>query len=590
MDVQQILHAMTLEEKIGQKIMLDFRLWQQQDMIEPNGVIANLLRVNHIGGVILFANNLKNKAQIKTLTTWYASLETFSGVRMFIGTDNEGGNVFRLPRDQYAPFSGNMALAAAVTGGGDTQLAYAQGVHMGHDLRTLNINTNFAPVVDVNSNPLNPVINVRSFSDDVATVTTLAEKVAAGMQQQGVMTAYKHFPGHGDTSTDSHTSLPRVDRSRHDAFAIDIAPFAQAIEHGSAPDMIMTAHIQYPALDDSRIKTCNGESILVPATMSREIQSNLLRQQLHYQGVTITDALDMGAIADHFTQQDALDAVFKAGVDIALMPVSIATPEQGAALSALIARIVENVKQGHYSEAEINESVARILTLKQRYQLLGNASAPPLTPPNDDTEALIADRSITAVVNQHATLPLLEKNLRYFILTPWMEQADGIKMTMAQYGYAHVDAAKESQLTDREIRQRIAQCDVFLLGTLSTRFTPVEKDGIATAADTPQNDTARYLDWLRYAGTLDKTRVHLSLRAPYDIALYANDVEAAVASYAYFGCDNGVWRGKSMISLAKVLTGNASPQGKLPVVVWEDYDAKTNTGTVAFPRGFGLSW
>lgn len=201
---------------------------------------------------------------------------------MFIGTDNKGGNVFHLPRDEYAPFSGNMALAAAVTGCGGTQLAYAQGVYMVHDLRTLNINTNFAPVVDVNSNPLNPLINVRSFSDDGATVTTLAEKVAAGMQQQGVMTAYKHFPGHGDTAIDSHTSLPLVDRSRHDAFAIDIAPFAQAIEHGSAPDMIMTAHIQYPALDNSHITTCNGDSIIVPATMSREIQSNLLREQLHY--------------------------------------------------------------------------------------------------------------------------------------------------------------------------------------------------------------------------------------------------------------------------------------------------------------------
>lgn len=270
------------------------------------------------------------------------------------------------------------------------------------------------------------------------------------------MTAYKHFPGHGDTSTHSHTSLPRVDLSRHDAFVIDIAPFAHAIVHGPASDMIMTAHIQYPALDNSHITTCNGESIIVPATMSREIQSNLLREQLHYQGVTITDALDMGAIADHFTQQDALDAVFKAGVDIALMPVSITSPEQGAALSALIAHLVEKVKQGDYSEAEINESVARILTLKQRYHLLGKASAPTIAPPTDDIEVLIANRSITAVINQHATLPLLDKNLRYFILTPWMEQAYGIKITMPQYGYPHVDAAKESQLTDGEIRQRIA--------------------------------------------------------------------------------------------------------------------------------------
>lgn len=590
MDVQQTLNSMTLEEKIGQKIMLDFRFWQQQDMTEPSSIIANILRINHIGGVILFTNNLKDKAQIKKLTSWYASQETVSGIRLFIGTDNEGGNVFRLPRGEYASFSGNMALAAAVTGGGDTHLAYAQGAHMGYCLRTLNINTNFAPVADVNSNPLNPVINVRSFSDDVATVTTLAEKLSAGMQQQGVITAYKHFPGHGDTSTDSHTSLPRVNRSREEAFAIDLAPYQQAIAHHTAPDMIMTAHIQYPALDSSQITTRSGESIIVPATMSREIQSNLLREQLHYQGVTITDALDMGAIADNFTQEAALDAVFRAGVDIALMPISIADSQQGAALSTLLAGIVEKVNQGHYSEAEINASVARILTLKQRYQLLGNTNSVPEAPHSDDIETLIADRSITAVVNQRSTLPLLEKTLRYFILTPWEEQANGIKTTMTQYGYHHVDIAKEPQLTDREIQQRIAQCDVFLLGTLSTRFTPVEKDGIATAQNAMQDDTSRYLGWLRYAGSLGKTRVHLSLRAPYDIALYANDVDAAVATYSYFGCDNGVWRGKSMMSLAKVLTGNAPPQGKLPVTVWADYDAKTNTGTVAYPRGFGLSW
>lgn len=164
--------------------------------------------------------------------------------------------------------------------------------------------------------------------------------------------------------------------------------------------------------------------------MSREIQSNLLREQLNYQGVTITDALDMGAIADHFTQESAMDSVFRAGVDIALMPISVETPEQGATLSTLIAGIVEKVKQGYYSEAEINESVARILTLKQRYQLLGYASNTPVASPCDDTEALIADRSITVVINQHATLPLLDKMLRYFILTPWEEQASGIKMTM----------------------------------------------------------------------------------------------------------------------------------------------------------------
>ena len=130
---------------------------------------------------------------------------------------------------------------------------------MAQDMRALHINTNFAPVVDVNTNPFNPVINVRAFSDDKNTVSRLAEKMVAGMKQQGLITAYKHFPGHGSTSTDSHTGLPRVDRTREEAFAIDIAPYKQAIDRCAAPDMVMTAHIQYPALDNRQIDTRSGE-------------------------------------------------------------------------------------------------------------------------------------------------------------------------------------------------------------------------------------------------------------------------------------------------------------------------------------------
>ena len=589
---------MSLEEKIGQKIMLDFRYWDSaggtnKDMTQPDEAIAKMLTDNAIGGVILFANNLKDKAQIARLTSWYASLKTVEDMRLFIATDNEGGNVFRLPRGDYAAFPGNMALGAAVEGGADADLAYRQASLMAHDLRSLHINTNFAPVMDVNTNPLNPVINVRAFSDDVAMVARLAEKTLQGMHHQQVISVCKHFPGHGSTSTDSHTSLPCVNRTREQAFAIDIAPYKQAIHSHSAPEMIMTAHIQYPALDNSQVTTRKDERITVPATMSREIQSHILRDQLEFEGVTISDALDMGAIAEHFTQEQALLSVFSAGVDIALMPIAIQSPAGAPLLTALIASIATQVRNGSLAEAEIDASVERILRLKQRYHLQGEKPDASLLPePSDKGEALaksIADRSITLVINQPSGLPLTDKKQRYFILTPWHEQAAGIADVMAKEGYQHVIAAKITDLNEAEIRRNLDSCDVFLLGTLSTRFTPVETDGIAdAAADGPDADNN--LSWLRYAAKQGKKRVHLSLRAPYDIVNYSDEVNAAVAVWSYYGYDNGVWRGQSMISLAEVLIGKRAPLGKLPVNTWRHYDAATNCGTVAYPRGYGLSW
>ena len=178
--------------------------------------------------------------------------------------------------------------------GADEQLAVEQGKLMAQDMRALHINTNFAPVVDVNTNPFNPVINVRAFSDDKNTVSVW-QRNGGGHETPRLITAYKHFPGHGSTSTDSHTGLPRVDRTRKRPLP-STSPLTQAIDRCAAPDMVMTAHIQYPALDNRQIDTRSGEKITVPATMSHEIQTQLLRNELGYAGVTISDALDMGAI------------------------------------------------------------------------------------------------------------------------------------------------------------------------------------------------------------------------------------------------------------------------------------------------------
>ncbi|MFT4465854.1 MAG: glycoside hydrolase family 3 N-terminal domain-containing protein [Sodalis sp. (in: enterobacteria)] len=597
-EIERRVNAMSLEEKIGQKLMLDFRYWDppgrpQQDMIASDATVAQIIRNNHIGGVILFANNLKTPSQIEALTSWYAAMKTRGGLRLFIATDNEGGSIFRLPHGDYATFPGNMALAAAVEGGADPQLAVEQGRWMAQDMQSLHINTNFAPVVDVNTNPFNPVINVRSFSDDAPTVACLAEGITAGMHQQRLITVYKHFPGHGSTSTDSHTSLPRVDRLRKDAFAIDIAPYKHAIDNHIAPDMIMTAHIQYPALDNTQIYSRYGEKMTVPATMSHEIQTNILRKVLGYRGVTISDALNMGAIADHFTQAEAVERVFAARVDIALMPVSITSPSEADRLSVLIHHIISKVRAGEISEEDINASVKRILRLKHSHLWQDSRrSLSSLLINGRKIEKEIADRSITVVINRHATLPLKDKMQRYLILTPSDEQAKGTAV-MTQEGYRNVVAKQTTKLTDLEIKLAIAQSDVLLLGTVSTHFKNPAMRGQPAISDQEgdnRDSDASTLSWFRYAGILGKKRIHLSLQAPYDIVSFADNVDAAVATYSYYGYDNGIWLGPSMISLAQILTGTRSPQGRLPVTLWHNYDVDSHAGTVAFPRGYGLSW
>ncbi len=278
----------------------------------------------------------------------------------------------------------------------------------------------------------------------------------------------------------------------------------------------MTAHIQYPALDNSQLDTRNGEKITVPATMSREIQTQILRNELGYAGVTISDALDMGAIAEHFSQQAAAENVFTAGVDIALMPVSIASPAQASLLPELIRYIAQRVKTGHLSEADIDASVERILRLKLRHHLMGHSDKPcshDVSSSAHQLEKRIADRSITVVINRQCLLPLKDKALRYFILTPWGEQAKGIANVMAQEGYQNVVAAKETELSDAQVREHIAGCDVFLLGTLSTRFTPAEQDGVVTAATGSGNDSSPYPGWLKYAAEQGKKRSPLIARA-----------------------------------------------------------------------------
>src|SRR5690606_667232 len=239
-----------------------------------------------VGGVILFARNIRDPVQVANLTRSLQQLAQSSGARipLFIATDQEGGIVARL-RSPAAVMPGAMALGAASS----PELAYEAGRSTARQLLAVGINMNFAPVVDVNNNPANPVIGVRSFGEDPELVAELGAAFIRGQQEEGVISTAKHFPGHGDTDTDSHIALPRADHPRVRLDQVELVPFRAAIAAGV--DAIMTAHVTFPSIDPTP-----G----LPATLSHRVLTGLLREELGHEGLIVTDAMEMQAITANF--------------------------------------------------------------------------------------------------------------------------------------------------------------------------------------------------------------------------------------------------------------------------------------------------
>lgn len=413
----KLLEQMTLEEKVGQLLMPELRMWEGTNTTTMNPGVAELINDYHVGGVILFSKNITDQEQLLHLTT--ALQEESTKLPLLIAIDQEGGNVSRIPDGTNMP--GNMALGAI----GDEKLAYQVGYTIGRELKALGINLNFAPVLDVNINPANPVIGVRSFGDASRLVANLGVQYAKGLQEAGVGAVAKHFPGHGDTDVDSHLGLPSLPHDLDRLEEVELKPFRQAIAHGV--DMIMTAHITFPALDDTGL----------PATLSYPVLTGLLRQEMGFEGVIVTDAFTMKAIADHFDEDEAVVMAIKAGADIILMPNDV---------SLAYRSILEAVTSGELSEERIEQSVRRILAFKEKYGLLrlepkdvetkiADAQQIVGCPEHRQIEAKVAERAVTLVKNPQQAIPFkLKEGEKLLLLAPEQNQlelmAKGIEVVL----------------------------------------------------------------------------------------------------------------------------------------------------------------
>ena len=324
--IEAQISRMSLEEKIGQLFI-----------IAADGDLVEQIHNYHVGGVVLFSRHAKTLPATMQLIE---KIRRASPIAPFIAVDQEGGRVSRLSYTTQIPSARNLEVLSE-------QSMQNIGKILGSELHALGFNLNFAPVMDVDTCAENPVIGDRAYSANPYTVAKLGSSVIKGLHSSGILSAAKHFPGHGDTRSDSHFVMPVVNLSQERLDTIELLPFRAAQRSGI--DMIMVAHVHYPALDPTPD---------IPASLSKPILTGLLRQEMNFNGIIITDAMNMRAITDHNNSGDAAKAAFNAGVDIILMPDHLPT-----AYHTLLAA----VQKGEIPIARVDESVRRILSLKFRF-------------------------------------------------------------------------------------------------------------------------------------------------------------------------------------------------------------------------------
>ncbi|WP_219932571.1 glycoside hydrolase family 3 N-terminal domain-containing protein [Microbulbifer sp. YPW1] len=593
--------ALDLPQKIAQKLMLDIRYFCP-DMQRPaagkagnrqcnNPVtelpleLASMIRDTDLGGIILFADNLENSAQIVRLNRalQQAAAESRSGLPLLIGIDQEGGRVNRLPRNEAAAFAGNMAIGATYAREGD-RFASATAVVMADQLRALGFNVNFAPTLDVNSNPDNPVINVRSYSEKPQVVADLGSASVAAFQRRGVAATVKHFPGHGDTSVDSHTGLPRVERSLEQARAVDLLPFQQVILNAQ-PALTMTAHIQYPALDTTTLTSRSGEQMLAPATLSRKILSGILREEMGYQGVIVTDSLNMAGISDYFTPEEAVVNTFAAGADIALMPIKIRYPEDLVQLDRLIGRVVSAVEAGELSLDELDVSLARVQRLKQTYidnqwvrleegEAVDSAAAVLATAEHRVLADNLASAALTHIFTPRASaLPVIDgKTQQVQVLAPNRAIGEAFSIALAQVSDAKVSVLSPLRAAD-EVSQ--SDADILIVASIVPGESAVELGGMEDLPTLQERIVDQetlyeiYRQSLSAASARGAKTVFISMRSPYEAARFKALADVHLASFdykAFIGPDRTL-EGPIYRALANALVSSEPASGQMPVTV-----------------------
>jgi len=343
--VRQLLNGMTLKEKIGQMVMAGVESYAVDEHVRT------LINEYNVGGFILFGYNVQSSGQLLALINYLKITNSKRKAPIFVAVDEEGGRVSRMPKNiKDLPSSG--AIGAVNNG----ELSYRVGRVIAEEIKAFGFNMDFAPVLDINSNPDNPVIGDRSFGSNAEVVSKLGVQTMKGIQSGGIISVVKHFPGHGDTSVDSHLGLPQVNHDLNRLKGFELVPFNAAIKNNA--DGVMIAHILLSKIDPQN-----------PASMSRTIITDLLRGQMKFSGVVFTDDMTMGAIVKNYDIGAAAIKAVNAGADVVL--VCRGYRDETAVLDALR----NAAAAGAIPVGRIDESVYRILKLKRKYNLADSRKA-----------------------------------------------------------------------------------------------------------------------------------------------------------------------------------------------------------------------
>ena len=610
--VDEILAGMTIDQKIGQMIMPDFRKWQaegedaQSDMTVLNDEVAEIIDKYDFGGVILFAENVKETEQTLKLTNDLqdAAIANEAGngdIPLLITIDQEGGIVYRLGSGTALP--GNMAIGAT-NSEEDARLA---GEIIGRELSALGINVNFAPCFDTNNNPNNPVIGLRSISSDPQRVARLGVPMMQGMQEYNIATAAKHFPGHGDTATDSHTGLPLVDKSYEELKNLELIPFQAAVDNGV--DMLMTAHIQYPQIEkDTVISKADGSEVYVPATLSDDIITGVVREDMGFDGVVVTDALNMDAIASNFGESDAVIMAIQADVDICLMPTILRSKSDLTKLDQIFTDVKAALEDGTITEEMLDDSVRRILTLKEKRGILdyesdtrtweeklANANEQVGSDYNRDLEREISADAVTVVKNDDMVLPLNPKaDEKVLLLGAYDNELPGMELGMRRLisegvlpeNVQYESIRYNSSTTIDDLKSAIDSSDYVIVISEVGSASQLLMSSWLTRVPTEVVD---------YANETGKDSVVMSISKPYDVANYP-DAKAVIAVYGNKGMDPteslrpDAAHGPNILAGIDVIFRGHEAEGELPVDVPVIVDHVMDTTQTAYPIGYGLDY
>jgi beta-N-acetylhexosaminidase len=534
---------MSLQEQIGQLLVVGF------PGTTPNQEIIDLIQRHHVGGIILFSRNIQNAQQVFALTQSLQNIAQAAGHQqpLLIAIDQENGIVSRLGEGATI-FPGNMALGAI----GSEQITHDVAQATGHELKALGINMNLAPVVDVNNNPTNPVIGVRSFGEDPRQVARLAAAAVKGLQSAGVISTLKHFPGHGDTAVDSHLALPTIPYTLERLEKIELLPFRSGIAAGAAS--VMIAHIYLPHIMQQEALSSLSSHPALPATLSPAVLQGLLRGKLGFDGVIISDCMEMSAVTETVGAEQGSVMALQAGTDLVL--VSHLYNRQLGSLAA----IATALEVGTLNPAIIQRAAERVLELKARYlswDTLSTLSTPTaLTDLDRQSHQQLSEHAyslaITLVRNEDALVPLrVEPTERIVVLT---QQKNALTRVEDKY-FPHeylvecirqrhprvqtiVTALPSAAQECRDILATTSATDIIIMATVNAHLDQHQ------------------LELMRCLIQSDRRVIGLAVRNPYDLLAFPQ-LRTYLVTYEYTQ--------PALAAAVRVLFGEIQPQGHLPV-------------------------